>query len=100
MAQLPNQNQNLQPNDEQLRRSRIQAEQKQEMLKKLILRQGMTPEARERLGRVRTANPDLAAQAEMVCIQIIQQGKGVDDKTLKVILERLSPKREMRITRR
>jgi programmed cell death protein 5 len=90
------QNQNRQPSEAE----QIRAGQKQEMLKNLILRQGVTSDARERLGRVRAANPELAEQAEGICIQIIQQGKGVDDKTLKIILDRLTPKREIRITRR
>ena len=78
----------------------LQARQRQEALKKMILQQGMTADARERLGRVRAGNPKLATQAESICVQIIQQGKGVDDKTLKIILERLTPKREIKITRR
>ncbi|MBR9681756.1 MAG: hypothetical protein GOV00_03070 [Candidatus Altiarchaeota archaeon] len=78
----------------------IRTKQQQEMLKNLILRQGMSPDARERLGRVRAANPKLATQAESISIQMIQQGKGVNDDTLKIILDRLTPKREIKITRR
>ena len=91
MSQEPRKSENIEE---------IRARQQQEMLKDLILRQGMTSEARERLGRVKSANPELASQAGTLCAQIIQQGKGVDDKTLKIILDRLTPKREIRITRR
>ena len=70
------------------------------MLKQMLLRQGLTSEARERLGRVRAANPRLASQAEAVCFQLIQQGRQVDDGTLKKVLERLTPKKEIRIRRR
>jgi programmed cell death protein 5 len=70
------------------------------LLKRRMLRQGMDSPARGRLARIRMANPDLAEKAESVCLQIIQQGKMVDEELLKKILERLSPKREIRITRR
>ena len=69
------------------------------MLRRMILRQGMSPEARERLARVKMANPELGEKAELVCIQLIQQGRKVDDATLKMILQKLSPKREIRIRR-
>lgn len=80
------------PNEEQLRQIAV--------MKKMLLRSGMEPEARERLSRVRVANPQLAEQAEAVSIQLIQQGRRVDDGTLKKILTRLTPKREIRIRRR
>jgi len=69
------------------------------LLKKMILRKGMSPEARERLARVRLANPELAERAEAVCIQLIQQGKKIDDQLLKRILAKLSEKREIKIRR-
>ena len=69
------------------------------MLRKMILRQGMDASARERLGRVKLANPELGEQAELVCIQLIQQGRKVDESVLKQVLERLSPKKEIRIRR-
>ena len=78
-------------NEEDLRRAMI--------LKRMILRQGMSPEARERLARVKVANPELASRAEAVCLQLIQQGRKVDDELLKRILEKLNPKREIKIMR-
>ena len=68
-------------------------------MKRMILRKGMAPEARERLGRVRAANPELAEQAETVCIQLIQQGKVVNEEVLKEILTKLNPRREIKIKR-
>lgn len=70
------------------------------LLKRRFLRQGMDSPARERLARIKMANPELAERTESVCIQIIQQGKMVTEELLKKILERLSPKREIKITRR
>jgi programmed cell death protein 5 len=69
------------------------------LMKKMVLRKGMSPEARERLGRVKLANPELALTAENVCVQLVQQGRRVDDDTLKEILKRLTPKKEIRIRR-
>lgn len=77
---------------------RRQAEQKE------LLRKVMTPEARERLGRIRLAKPDLAAVVEQQIIQLAASGRlnrQIDDATLVAILQRMSPeKREITITRR
>ena len=86
-------NQNPQLSEEEKIRQYMQ-------LKRAMLREGMTSEARERLGRVRTANPEFASRVEMVCLQAIQQGKHIDDATLKQVLEKLGKKREFKITRR
>ena len=80
-----------QRNEEELRRLLL--------LKKMLLRKGMSPEARERLARIRIANPELAEKAEAVCIQLIQQGRYIDEELLKKILAKLSPRREIRIMR-
>ena len=75
-------------------------EKKLQLMKKMILRKGMAPEARERLGRVRVANPEVADRAEAVCIQLIQQGRQVTEESLKQILAKLNPRKEFRIRRR
>jgi len=90
----------VEPESPQRHRGQEEHIRRQLMLKQMLLRQGLTSEARERLGRVRAANPDLVEQAENLCIQLIQQGRQVDDATMKVILDRLTPKRDIRITRR
>lgn len=69
-------------------------------LKRALLREGMGPEARERLGRIRAANPEFALRVEAVCLQLIQQGKRINDALLRQILEKMSKKREIRIMRR
>lgn len=73
-----------------------------EQMKKTLLRQILSKEALERLGRVRMANPNLAAQLELYLIQLYQAGqlKGVvDDNKLKQILDLLTKKREWKIRR-
>jgi len=73
-----------------------------EEMKKKILSAILTKEAFERLGRVRSINPDLAAQAELYLVQIYQTGKIKDkipDEKMKEILGVLSQKREFKIRR-
>ena len=68
------------------------------------LRRILTPEARERLGRIRLAKPDVAASVEQQLIQLAASGRlqrQVDDTTLRALLERIMPeRREITITRR
>jgi len=69
-----------------------------------ILRGILTPEARERLGTLKIAYPDIAAQVEDRLIMLAQSGRLnqlIDDATLKEILTRLVPsKREITIKRK
>jgi programmed cell death protein 5 len=69
-----------------------------------ILRRILTPDARERLGRIRLAKPDVAASVEQQLIALAASGRlqrVVDDVTLRSLLERIAPdRREIRITRR
>ncbi len=54
-----------------------------------IMRRILTPEARERLGRVKLVKPELARQVELVLVQLYQAGQirePVDDPKLKRIL--------------
>jgi len=77
--------------------------QKIEALKKQILSKILSKEAYERLGRVRSVNPELASQAELYLLQIYQSGKlkeNVTDQQMKEILKLLSEKRELRIKKR
>jgi len=74
-----------------------------EALKKSVLRKVLTKEALERLGRVRLANPVIAAQLEMYLFQLHQTGQlkeTIDDKKLKKILSVLVPKRKTKIRRK
>jgi len=69
-----------------------------------ILRRILTPDARERLGRIRLAKPDVATAVEQQLIALAASGRlprAVDDATLRSLLERIAPdRREIRITRR
>ncbi len=69
-----------------------------------ILRRVMTPEARERLGRIRLAKPEVAAAVEQQVFSLAASGRlqrAIDDATLRALLERIMPeRREINITRR
>lgn len=89
-------------NGEALDAEKLQQLQQIEQLKKQLLTKMLTKEAFERLGRVRTVNPELAGQVELYLIQVYQTGQlkqQVTDGKLKDILKALSQKKEMRIKR-
>ena len=69
-----------------------------------VLRRILTPEARERLGRIRLAKPEVAQSVEQQLISLAASGRlqrQVDDATLRALLERIAPeRREISITRR
>ncbi len=81
-----------------------EAEEQMRAQKKALLRQVMTPDARERLGNIRVARPDLADRIESQIISLAQRGatKGkIDDDTLKELLKKLKGnKKEINIKRR
>jgi programmed cell death protein 5 len=79
-----------------------QAQQQQvDEAKQTILRQILTPDARERLTSLKLARPQLAEQVEMQLISLAQSGRlqtMIDDAKLKVLLQQIQPKkREMKI---
>lgn len=54
-----------------------------------IMRKILTPEARERLGRVKLVKPELARQVELILVQLYQAGQirePLSDEKLKKIL--------------
>ncbi|HEY5539778.1 MAG TPA: DNA-binding protein [Thermoplasmata archaeon] len=69
-----------------------------------ILRQILTPEARERLARIELAYPELTESIENQLIALAQSGRVqrvIDDATLREILTRIVPrKRDIKIERR
>ena len=69
-----------------------------------VLRRILTPEARERFGRIRLAKPDIANSVEQQLISLAASGRlqrQVDDASLRALLERVMPeRREIKITRR
>jgi len=77
--------------------------QQLEALKRQVLGKILSKEAFERLGRVRSVNPELAAQAELYLLQIYQTGKikgTVTDEQIKKILGLLSEKKDFKIMKK
>ncbi|ASI99615.1 DNA-binding protein [Thermococcus celer] len=67
-----------------------------------IMRRILTPEARERLGRVKLVKPELARQVQLVLVQLYQAGQiteRIDDAKLKRILAQIDARtrRDFRI---
>ena len=93
----------MQQNSQQQAAAQERAKQ-MEMQKQAILRQIVSPEARERLANVKMTNPDLANTVEMQLIQLAQSGRlneMVSDAMLKNILRQIAPqRREINIERR
>jgi len=96
-----------------LQELQIQAQQQavaQEQQKRLdaekqnLMRQLLTPEARERLANLRMTRPDVVESVENQLIMLVQSGRitqQIDDYTLRQILRKLMPqKREIKIERR
>jgi programmed cell death protein 5 len=78
--------------------------QRREAERSEVLRRILTPEARERLGRIRLAKPEVAGAVEQQLIALAASGRiqrQIDDATLRSLLERIAPeRREINITRR
>lgn len=93
----------LQQNSQQQAAAEERAKQV-EIQKQAILRQIMTPDARERLANVKIASPELANMVEMQLIQLAQSGRLADmvtDAMLRNILRQVAPqRREINIERR
>jgi len=72
--------------------------------KQMVMRQLLTPEARERLANLRMTRPDVVESVENQLIMLVQAGRitqQIDDYTLRQILRKVMPqKREIKIERR
>jgi len=74
-----------------------------EAQKQAILRAILEPEARERLGRLKLAHPDIAEVVETQLVYLAQAGKiqsKISDEMLIEILKRVQKKRETKIVRK
>ena len=83
---------------------KAQLQQQLELQKQALLRNILTPEARQRLANLNMVKPEFTDQLELQLIQLAQQGKlpiPLTDEQLKQILVQLQDrKRETKIRRR
>jgi programmed cell death protein 5 len=83
---------------------RDQQDEQVKAQREMVLRQILTPEARERLARIELAYPEVTENIENQLIVLAQSGrvnKVIDDATLRDILRRIMPqKRDIKIERR
>ncbi len=88
---------------EQMEEQEEQQKQFEEQ-KKAILRGLLTTEARERLGRIKVARPEMVESIENQLIMLAQSGKlknKINDEDLRMLLSKmLSKKRDIKIRRR
>ncbi|UCE91859.1 MAG: DNA-binding protein [Methanobacteriota archaeon] len=75
-----------------------------EAQKAMLMRQILTPEARERLMNLRMTRPDVVEQVEEQLLMLVRSGRvsqQIDDYTMRQILRKVMPtKREIKIERR
>jgi programmed cell death protein 5 len=81
-----------------------QMEQQVEQQKQALLRNILTPEARQRLSNLKMVKPEFTDQLELQLIQLAQQGKIpiplADEQLKKILVQLQSRKRETTIRRR
>ena len=75
-----------------------QEDQRQEFenQKKMILVKILTPEARERLGRIKVARPEIVESIEAQLVMLAQSGQlknKINDEQLRMLLSQLLPKK-------
>jgi programmed cell death protein 5 len=103
LAEIQRQQAQQQPSDVQAAYQQEQARAEMEAQKQSILRQILTPEARERLTTLKMSRPALGEQLELQLISLAQSGRiqsQIDDEKLKTLLMRMQPKkRKTSITR-
>ena len=97
----------LELQQQQMQAQDVEEDQRQkefEEQKKAVLRQILTNEARERLGRIKIARPEVAENIENQLIMFAQSGQlksKINDEQLREILSKFIPKkRDIKIKRR
>jgi programmed cell death protein 5 len=82
---------------------RAEAKEQLEAQKQAVLREVLTPEARQRLTNIKMVKPEFADQLELQLIQAAQGGRiklPITDEQLKQILSRIVPgRRDIKIRR-
>jgi len=82
---------------------KAQMEQQLELQKQALLRNILTPEARQRLANLKMVRPEFTDQLELQLIQLAQQGKLpiplTDEQLKKILIQLQSQKRETKIRR-
>jgi programmed cell death protein 5 len=103
LAEIQKQQAQNPPSDIQAAYQQEQAKAEMEAQKQAILRQVLTPEARERLTTLKMSRPALGEQLEMQLISLAQSGRlpsQISDEQLKTLLMKMQPKkRKTSITR-
>jgi len=79
-------------------------EEEFEKQKKMLLIRALTPKARERLGNIKVARPQIAEQIENQLVMLVQSGRlknKINDKQLRELLSKMIPKkRDIKIKRK
>jgi len=82
---------------------RAQSQQQVERQKQSVLRQILTPEARQRLTNIRMVKPEFAEELEMQLIQLAQagrlQGQVTDEQLKKTLAQLQGQRRDIKIRR-
>ncbi len=103
MADVQRQQTAMGENDVQAAYQQEQELAEREAMVQSVLRQIMTPEARERLTRLKMSRKEMAGQIEAQLVSLAQSGRlqgKIDDDKLKTLLMQMQPKkRETKITR-
>jgi programmed cell death protein 5 len=90
--------------EDDLQEQEEQQRKQVEEQRKAVLRTVLTTEARERLGRIKVARPEIAENVENQLIMLAQSGRlknKVTDQQLRELLQRIIPKkRDIKITRK
>jgi len=90
--------------EEDIQQRQAEQQKNYEEQKKQLLRSILTPKARERLGRIKIARPEVVESIEQQLLILAQQGRlktKINDEQLQGLLSQVMPKkRDIKIQRR